>query len=204
MGKIKEDLIAGYQAFQTEADKKLYSKLGRGQSPRVMVIGCADSRVDPLKIFNANPGDIFVTRNVANIVPPSNWGDKYDSTMAAIEYAVTVLKVEMLMVMGHASCGGVKGCLDGMGDRPDESHVSAWVSLLNRARDKVVSDKRCQDNQAFALELEGVRTSLENLMTFPFVKKAVDAGELKLQGAYFSIADAQLLLANEAGEFKAA
>lgn len=91
-----------------------------------------------------------------------------------------------------------------MGDRPDESHVSAWVSLLNRARDKVVSDKRCQDNQAFALELEGVRTSLENLMTFPFVKKAVDAGELKLQGAYFSIADAQLLLANEAGEFKAA
>ena len=72
MGKIKEDLIAGYQAFQTEADKKLYSKLGRGQSPRVMVIGCADSRVDPLKIFNANPGDIFVTRNVANIVPPSN------------------------------------------------------------------------------------------------------------------------------------
>ena len=139
MTDMKQELIKGYKAFRAGdyvAQKKLYEDLGtHGQSPKVMLIACADSRADPTDIFNAYPGEMFVARNVANIVPPLKTPGGFHSTLAAIEYAVTVLKVEMIVVMGHESCGGIQGCLDGMGHDPEAGYVGKWVSVINDVRD---------------------------------------------------------------------
>lgn len=205
MSDIRTKLVEGYKAFKSgdyPAQKALYETLGGGQSPKVMLIGCADSRVDPSDIFGASPGELFVARNVANFVPPHNHGDKFCATSAALEYAVTVLKVEMVVVLGHASCGGIAGCLAGMGDDP-ENYVGSWVALINEARDRVLKGDIPKDNQQLALEYEGIRQSLLNLMTFPFVRQAVESGDLQLQGAYFSIGSAELRLADDTGEFSA-
>jgi len=206
MSDRKDKLIAGYRAFRAgdyPAQKKLYEKLGtKGQSPKVMLIACSDSRVDPTDIFDAYPGEMFVTRNVANIVPPYELNDGYYGTAATIEYAVKVLKVEMIVVMGHESCGGIQGCLDGMGHNPDAGYVGKWVSIINDVRDRVLARKLAEDEIVLEMELEGVRQSITNLMSFPFVREAVEAGTLKLQGAYFSIIQARLMLSNDEGEFE--
>lgn len=203
---IKDDLIKGYREFRSGdfiAQKSLYEKLGtKGQNPKVLLIACSDSRVDPTDIFNAYPGEMFVVRNVANIVPPMDMGDGYHGTSAAIEYAVNVLGVEMIMVMGHESCGGIQGCLDGMGHDPQAGYVGKWVSIINDVRDRVLARDLPNEDIVFEMELEGVRQSLTNLMTFDFVKQAVNSNKLSLQGAYFSIIQARLMLANDAGEFE--
>ncbi len=202
----KDKLIAGYRAFRAgdyKAQKKLYEELGtHGQSPKVMLIACSDSRVDPTDIFDAYPGEMFVTRNVANIVPPLDDSEGYHGTSATIEYAVKVLKVEMIVVMGHESCGGIQGCLDGMGHDPDAGYVGKWVSIINSVRDRVLARGLPEGEVPLQMELEGVRQSQANLMTFPFVREAVEAGHLKLQGAYFSIIQARLMLSNDDGEFE--
>ena len=200
---IKDDLIAGYKSFRRGnfvEQKLLFEELGRGQNPKVLVIACSDSRVDPAHIFASKPGDIFSVRNVANIVPPASSGD--NSVAAAVQYAVTVLGVEMIMVMGHASCGGVQGCLDGMGHDPEAGAVGKWVSTLNDVRERILAKGLPADQVAFEMQLEGVRQSISNLMTFSYVKQAVEAGKLSLQGAYFSIAPAKLLLQDAQGEFE--
>lgn len=206
MTKWKDRLIQGYRDFRNgdyPAQKALYEELGtKGQSPKVMLIACSDSRADPSDIFNAYPGEMFVTRNVANIVPPMELTKGYHGTSATIEYAVKVLKVEVIVVMGHESCGGIQGCLDGMGHDPNAGYVGKWVSIINEVRDRVLARELPEDEISFEMELEGVRQSLTNLMTFPFVKEAVEAGELKLQGAYFSIIQARLMMANDDGEFE--
>lgn len=198
-------LKEGYKAFRRgdyKEQKALYEKLGtKGQSPRIMLIGCADSRVDPTDIFNAYPGEMFVARNVANIVPPADTSEYYHGTASAIEYAVTVLKVDAIVVMGHESCGGVKGCLDGMGLDPDAGYVGKWVSILNPARERILAKDLNADDLSFELELESVRESLANLETYPFVQEAMASGSLALQGAYFSIVQAKLLLSDQNGEF---
>ena len=202
----KDKLISGYRAFRAgdyKAQKKLYEELGtKGQSPKVMLIACSDSRVDPTDIFDAYPGEMFVTRNVANIVPPYDTDDGFFGTAATIEYAVKVLKVEMIVVMGHESCGGIKGCLDGMGHDPEAGYVGKWVSIINNVRDRVLARNLSDNEVVLEMELEGVRQSLANLMSFPFVQEAVERGELKLQGAYFSIIQARLMLSNHQGEFE--
>lgn len=206
MSHRREKLIAGYKAFRAgdyKAQKKLYEKLGtKGQSPKIMLIACSDSRVDPTDIFNAYPGEMFVTRNVANIVPPLDESEGYHGTSATIEYAVNVLKVETIVVMGHESCGGIQGCLDGMGHDAEAGYVGKWVSIINNVRDRVLARGLPDADVVFEMELEGVRQSLINLMTFPFVREAVEDGSLKLQGAYFSIIQARLMLSNDEGEFE--
>lgn len=202
----KHQMEDGYRIFRAEnypRQEQLYHELGTlGQYPKVMVIGCADSRVNPTDIFHAHPGQIFVDRNVANIVPPKDKTGGFDSTSAAIEYAVTQLHVEMIIVMGHQSCGGVQGCLAGMGDNPEAGYVAKWVSLMNGARDRVLARGLPEDQLQYELELECVRESLKNLMTYPFIKTAVENHHLTLQGAYFSIVDAKLLMANADGVFE--
>jgi len=206
MNALKADLIKGYQEFRAgdyPAQKALYEKLGtKGQAPKVMLIACADSRVDPTDIFNAYPGEMFVARNVANLVPAPENNDTYHSTMAAVEYAVKVIGVEMIVVLGHESCGGIQGCLDGMGHDPDAGYVGKWVSIINSVRDRVLARGLPEGEVPLQMELEGVRQSQANLMTFPFVREAVEAGHLKLQGAYFSIIQARLMLSNDDGEFE--
>lgn len=206
MTSWKARLIEGYREFRAgdfKDQKALYEKLGtHGQNPKVMLIACSDSRADPSDIFNAYPGEMFVLRNVANIVPPADATESFEGVAAAIEYAVTVLKIEALVVMGHESCGGITGCLAGMGHDPDAGYVGKWVSIINDVRERILARNLPEDQVSFEMELEGIRQSMTNLMTFPFVQEAVESGHLKLQGAYFSIIQAKLMMANEAGEFE--
>jgi len=166
------------------------------------LVACSDSRVDPTDIFNAYPGEMFVVRNVANIVPPLDESSGYHGTSAAIEYAVKNLEVQEIVVLGHESCGGIQGCLDGMGHDPNAGYVGKWVSIINDVRERILARNLPEDEVSFEMELEGVRESIKNLMTFPFVCEAVKAKKLVLQGAYFSIIQARLMLANPDGEFE--
>lgn len=198
-------LIRGYKSFRAgeySEQKALYEKLGKhGQHPKIMLIACADSRVDPTDIFDAYPGEMFVVRNVANIVPPVDPTGGYHGTSASIEYAVNEIGVESIVVMGHESCGGIQGCLQGMGEQPEKGYVNKWLSLINGVRETVIKKNIPDDQLQFEMELENVRQSIRNLESFDFVKKAIDEDRLKLQGAYFSIIRARLLLSDEAGNF---
>jgi carbonic anhydrase len=203
---LKDELIAGDRDFRSgdyQNQKDLYEELGtKGQTPKVLLIGCIDSRVDPSDIFNAYPGQMFVARNVANLVPPPDANESFHGTTAAIEFAVEVVGVEMIVVMGHESCGGIKGCIAGLGHDPDGGYVNKWVSQINHVHDRLKSRGLSDQDMQLEMELETVRQSLENLMKFDFIKEKVDAGKLSLQGAYFSIIQAKLMFANDDLEFE--
>lgn len=198
-----EHLIEGYRVYREKSWpqlRSLHKQLAeRGQSPRTLVIACCDSRVDPATIFNAGPGELFVIRNVANLAPPFQQDASYHGVSAAIEFAVTQLKVEAILVMGHAQCGGVQAALS---DRPRDpaSFLDAWIGLLDAAKARLGPE--ITDRQG-ALEHESIRVTLENLMTFPFVAEAVRARGLKLHGARYGVADGSLeLLNNQTGAFE--
>jgi carbonic anhydrase len=199
-----EGLIEGYQRFREHGwaeQRARWAELAEGQRPRVMVIACSDSRVDPAQIFDVSPGEIFVVRNVANLVPPFETSAGHHGVSAALEFAVTQLEVPEVVVMGHGACGGVKASLvRAFRDaRPGEGgFIADWVHLLDTARDKVVAAHGTTDEAAHALELEGVKLSLANLRTFPFVAEREKAGTLRLRGAYFAIADGVLHVLDEA------
>ena len=204
------DLIDGYYKFRgTEwlEERERWKELAEGQSPRVMVIACSDSRVEPATIFGSRPGEIFVVRNVANLVPPFETGGGLHGVSAALEFAVTVLKVDEILVLGHGACGGVKAALSGdlKDAAPGEGgFVASWIKLLDDARAKVIAEHGKTPEGQTALEQEGVRTSLRNLMTFPFVKERVEAGTLELHGAVFAIADGKLRVLQDSGAFEPA
>lgn len=209
MGKFS-DLIDGYYRFRgTEwlEERERWAELAEGQSPKVMVIACSDSRVEPATIFGSRPGEIFVVRNVANLVPPFETGGGRHGVSAALEFAVTVLGVEEILVLGHGACGGVKAALAGnlRDAAPGEGgFVASWITLLDDAREKVIAEHGQGPEGQAALEQEGVRTSLANLMTFPFVKERVDAGTLRLHGAVFAIKDGKLRVLEGDGRFEPA
>ncbi|MGN5374083.1 carbonic anhydrase [Sphingomonas hankookensis] len=192
------DLKEGYYRFrgnEWQQERERWSELATGQSPKVMVIACSDSRVDPATIFGARPGEIFVVRNVANLVPPFEDDGGRHGVSAALEFAVTKLEVEEVLVLGHGACGGVNACLTQAlaNTRPGEGgFVAHWIDLLDEAREKVVAEHGTGPEGQKALEQEGVRVSLKNLMTFPFVKERVESGKLKLHGAVFAIDDGRL------------
>jgi carbonic anhydrase len=202
------DLIEGYRRFKSTGwarERERWSRLAKGQSPKVMVIACSDSRVDPNQIFDASPGEMFVVRNVANLVPPFETTPGHHGVSAALEFAVTQLQVGEVIVMGHGSCGGCAAALTGQfDDAPHgEGHfIADWIELLRPARDRVLSE-RGEDFRA--MELESVRTSLANLRTFPFVAEREADGRLALHGAYFAISDGELCVLDEAtGSFSPA
>ena len=209
MHDLKE-LVDGYGRFfasRNNEDMRRYQQLAqKGQSPKTMVISCCDSRVDPAAIFDVGPGELFVVRNVANLVPPFEPHGDYHGTSAALEFAVTGLKVENIVVMGHAQCGGVKACLEGnYGSVAEPGFIQRWMSLLDTARENVLktgADDSDEERQK-ALELDAIRCSLDNLQTFPFIKEALASGTLRIRGAYFSIFHGSLLgLDSESGEFR--
>lgn len=193
-----------HRHFVPNADQ--YEELATyGQDPEVMIISCCDSRVDPETIFTAMPGELFVVRNVANLVPPYETGGKFHGVSAAIEFAVLNLRVKHLIIMGHSGCGGVKAALDQSAAIQTEAQfISRWMSMLDEARLRVVSAHQMapQAEKLKALELEGIKSSIRNLRTFPFVKQAEDKGRLSLHGAYFDIATGTLGVLNHSrGEF---
>jgi carbonic anhydrase len=207
--KSFDDLIDGYRRFRSTGwsrQRERWSRLAEGQSPKVMVIACSDSRVDPNQIFDVSPGEMFVVRNVANLVPPFETAPGRHGVSAALEFAVTQLQVEEVIVLGHGFCGGCAAALTGQFDNAPhgEGHfIADWIELLRDARDKVRSE---HGHDAFhQMELEGVRTSLRNLRTFPWVREREADGRLALHGAFFAISDGLLHVLDEAsGDFSPA
>lgn len=191
-----DKLIAGYRRFRQTRwpeQKALYEALAAGQRPRMLIIACSDSRVDPATIFDVAPGEIFIVRNVANLVPPCEQGEGLHGTSAAIEFAVEKLGVRTILVLGHARCGGITAAL---GEQPDSGHgfVSGWIKLLDAPRARVGA-MACEPALAQeTLEREAIRESLRRLETFPFVAQWKRAGALELVGARFDILTGQLEL----------
>ena len=194
---IPSDLLSGYQRFRDtryNQEERHYRQVAQGQSPNTMVIGCADSRVDPATIFDAKPGELFVVRNIAALVPPFEEDGTYHGTSAAIEFAVTSLEVKRIVVLGHGLCGGVAASLAAAESRPVGRFIGPWVKMLDAVRDELLERASSCDAAARqkALEHMAIQQSLENLMTFPFVATAVEDGALSLEGAWFSIAEGKL------------
>ncbi len=207
-----QEMIEGYRRFREtgwKRERERWSDLAEGQSPKVMVLACSDSRVDPSQIFDARPGQMFVVRNVANLAPPFETSHGYHGVSAALEFAVTQLEVEEVLVLGHGYCGGCAAALTGQFDEAEhgEGHfIAAWVDMLKDAREKVRSSHAELDPDAFlAMEREAVKVSLANLRTFPWVIERETAGRLTLHGGHFSISEGRLYLLDEAdGDFRPA
>ncbi|HET7817359.1 MAG TPA: carbonic anhydrase [Sphingomicrobium sp.] len=202
-----DDLIEGYRRFREtgwKRERERWSELAEGQSPRVMIIACSDSRVEPAIIFDAKPGEMFVVRNVANLAPPFETAPGHHGVSAALEFAVTQLEVEQILVMGHGSCGGCAAALTGRFDDADDGagrFISNWVNLLREARDRVRERHRELGPEAFLdMELECVKVTLANLRTFEWVATREKAGALSLHGCHFSIAEGLLRMYDEAEE----
>ena len=205
-------LVHGYRRFrETEwkAEHDRWAELSEGQSPKVMVISCSDSRVDPAQIFDVAPGEIFVVRNVAALVPPYETTLGQHGVSAAVEFAVQFLKVREILVMGHGMCGGCQAALtqDLHGNELGEGgFVANWVHMLDSARGPVAQEHGTQGREAGkAMELAAVKVSLENLRTFPFIQAKEKSGDLTLRGAHFAISDGVLSVLDEkSGAFKPA
>jgi carbonic anhydrase len=178
-----------------------------GQNPEIMIISCCDSRVDPETIFNAMPGELFVARNVANLVPPFETGGKYHGVSAGIEFAVMNLRIKSLVIMGHSGCGGIKAALDQSAAIETEAHfISRWMSMLDDARLSVLASHQMSSHaeRLRALELAGIKSSIKNLRTFPFITELEDKGKLALHGAHFDIKTGTLSVLNhQTGNFVA-
>lgn len=201
-------LCEGYAAFRAGrylAEHERYRRLAAdGQKPEIMVIGCSDSRVPPEVIFDAVPGEIFVVRNVANLVPPYQPDGETHGTSAALEFAVLALKVRHVVVMGHGRCGGIRAALEAGADPlTPTDFIGKWVSVIAETADRVRCDHSIAPGLRYTvLEHEAVKASLANLMSFPFVRARVAAGALHLHGAWFDVAEGQLhVLDPQSGAF---
>jgi carbonic anhydrase len=203
-------LIEGYRRFRRNdwpRERERWAELAEGQSPKVMILACADSRSDPAQIFDARPGEMFVVRNIAALAPPYETSQGYHGVSSALEFAVTQLEVREILVMGHGMCGGCAAALTGQFDDtvPGEGHfIADWVRMLSGARDRVRARHDELDRPAFLdMEREAVKISLANLRTFPWIAEREQSGTLKLHGAHFSIAEGRLYLLDEAeSEFR--
>jgi carbonic anhydrase len=197
-----DDLIEGYRRFRAGTwrnERSRFEELSRlGQKPRTLVIACSDSRTDPQMVFNAAPGELFVIRNVANLAPPYGPDDQPHGISAAIEFAVRALRVREIVVMGHAMCGGIQALLNGAPSEVSD-FVGQWVRIAEPARRSAMLAP--PDRQQDVCEHESVRLSIDNLMTFPWIKDAVAAGDLTLHGCYFDIRSGILECLGEDGVF---
>jgi carbonic anhydrase len=172
------------------AEQDRYRELAeRGQTPETMVIGCCDSRVSPEVIFDVGPGELFVVRNVANLIPPYSPDNAYHGVSSALEYAVTVLGVQHIVVLGHARCGGVRAFAD---DAAGGEFIGKWISLLAPVAAVLSAQDEGRDSYLTRLEQASILTSLQNLRTFPFIRRRWESNTLALHGAYFDVASGEL------------
>jgi carbonic anhydrase len=199
-------MIDGYRRFRSSGwatQKQRWAELSEGQSPKVMVIACSDSRVDPATIFDVSPGEMFVVRNVANLVPPFELGSGRHGVSAALEFAVTQLEVPEIVVMGHGQCGGCYAALtQSFRDaKPGEGgFISRWISMLDEDHARITAthgDDHGSEARR-AMEHAAVRVSLRNLRTFSCIREREAAGKIKLHGAWFALEDGVLHVLDEA------
>jgi carbonic anhydrase len=205
MSSFPQRLLDGYHTFTSQrlpAEQTRYRELSvRGQSPETMVIGCCDSRVSPEVIFDAGPGELFVMRNIANLVPVYQPDANAHGVSAALEFAVTVLHVKHIVVLGHAQCGGVRAFVDKAAPLTPGDFIGKWMSMFVKPGEKVEQrDNETMQEFVVRIEKAAVFRSLENLMTFPFVRTAVERGELHLDGAYFGVAEGSLFVLDQAAK----
>jgi carbonic anhydrase len=200
-------LIEGYQNFisgEFEQQKTRYGQLAEaGQKPEIMVIACCDSRAAPETVFDCGPGELFVVRNVANLVPPYRPDGEYHGTSAALEFAVQALRIRNIVVMGHGRCGGITAALDPAAEPLSPGDfIGKWVSLLGPATETVAgaANMTASERQT-ALERISIRNSIANLRTFPCISILQARGELLLHGAWFDISTGELWIMNEDGDF---
>ena len=208
MQRFPDYLLNGYNNFMSgrfnEQQQRYKALAETGQKPRTMVIACCDSRAAPETIFDSGPGELFVVRNVANMMPPYQPDGHYHSTSSALEFAVQVLRVSDIVVMGHGRCGGIKAALD-----PDAEPLSPgdfigrWMNLLKPAAEQILNnDLLTAGERQRALERVSIRNSLANLRTFPCVKILEDKGKLQLHGAWFDISTGELwIMDTKSGDF---
>jgi carbonic anhydrase len=203
-----KQLLDGYRAFSTQrlpTEQTRYRELSvKGQSPEVMVIGCCDSRVSPEVIFDVGPGELFVVRNIANLVPVYQPDGNAHGVSAALEYAVTVLRIKHIVVLGHAQCGGIRAFVDKIEPLTPGDFIGRWMQMFIKPGE-VVEQRNHETMQQFVERIEkaAVFRSLENLMTFPFVRKAVESGQMQTHGAYFGVAEGSLFVLDKvAKEFR--
>lgn len=204
MKEFPNQLIERYKKFKNtvfETQSNYYSDLARnGQNPEIMIISCCDSRVDPESIFSARPGELFVVRNVANLVPPYETQGSYHGVSAAIEFAVLNLQIKHLIILGHSGCGGISVALDSDNAiQTDANFISKWMSILDEPKSKIAANtSQTHEQQCHELGQEGIKHSLKNLRTFPFVRILEKKGSLQLHGALFDIEHGELSVLDEA------
>ena len=205
MTTFPKQLLEGYKAFATQrlpTEQNRFRELSvKGQSPETMVIGCCDSRVSPEVIFDAGPGELFVVRNIANLVPTYQPDEGAHGVSAALEFAVTVLKVKHIVVLGHAQCGGIRAFIDKIEPLTPGDFIGRWMQMFIKPGE-VVEQREHETMAQFVERIEkaAVFRSLENLMTFPFVRKAVESGRMQTHGAYFGVAEGSLFVLDKAAK----
>lgn len=203
-----DKLIDGYQRFREgyyqENREQLLKLAKEGQSPKIALISCSDSRVDPSVILDCEPGDLFVIRNVANLVPPCEDCNSLHGTSAALEFAVTGLEVESIVVLGHTQCGGIKALMDTPASNSSDTFIGKWMQQLEGVRNEILNDDTMNNNETrySCCEQKGIKHSLQNLMTFPWVKERVENGTLKLHGWRYDLTNSHLcIMDNDSGDF---
>lgn len=194
-------LVAGFAHFRKKffAEKNFYEALlKQGQNPKTLIIACSDSRVDPAILSNADPGDIFVVRNVANLVPPYEVGGGKHGVSAAMEFAVRDLKVNNVVILGHSFCGGIRALMTGSHQSSD-SFIGAWVKIAQEAKESVLQKypSASEQQQCHHCEMESIAVSLKNIRSFPFVEKAVQNRAMRIYGIYFDLEQGELFSYNE-------
>jgi carbonic anhydrase len=197
---VIDRLIAGFKVFRTryfEQRPELFAELAsKGQSPDVLIVGCSDSRADPAILLDTEPGELFVIRNVANLIPPYQPDGQYHGTSAALEFAVRDLAVRHIVVLGHSGCGGIKALIESEESGTLEGHefIANWVSIAGRARAARAADSAGADpeHECRLVEQAAVRVSLENLMSFPWIRRKVGVGELSIHGWWFDLEHGRL------------
>lgn len=196
-----DNLIEGYRRFRggyfNDNRQRLEDLARLGQSPKVAVVGCCDSRVDPSVITDSTPGDLFVIRNVANLVPPCEEEGEgaWHGTSAALEFAVSGLEVEHIIILGHARCGGIRTLIQQQEGRKDDKFISSWMSIVDEARQQALSkgDLKTLDEQAHSCELDAIKISLENLLSFPCINERVKQNKLQIHGWYYDMTSGDVL-----------
>lgn len=203
-----EKFIQGFRQFQASyfgGDRQFFTPLKTEQKPNTLIIGCSDSRVDPSLMFGCDPGELFVVRNVANLVPPFEESGGFHGVSAALEFAVLTLKVKHIIVMGHARCGGIGALVNGLCPACDAGFINNWMKIADKALERVSHDMPLAGPDVLARECEkeAILVSLDNLMSFPWIRAQVEAGLVMLHGWYFDIDSGTLSqYSKESGRFE--
>lgn len=197
MADAIQRLISGIKSFRLEYYERRPERMQplaiQGQRPKTLVIGCSDSRVDPALLTNAEPGELFVVRNVANLVPPFEPDGRHHGTSAALQFAVQDLEVSDIVIIGHSACGGIKALIDGAaGTGQPREFITPWVSIAARHCAKLIGEHTDHTPDPADCEKASIKGSLDNLMTFPFVRERVESGTLSIHGWWFELKEGQL------------